>query len=182
MKLPEYFFKSLYLDTNLSLVVPSYFWPNEYLNRFAIKELHQWFSVTFLLMYFLMVLRDYDYSYIGYVGLLTSLGLILLILIGRFLSSLSFKHCYFSDFNLNPFSGPIDQGVQMISVLFREILAADIGVPTNDLMVMILKYVTEQEVRGRVVQGWLRSSEVSLGTRTCSTSQLCHLQNHPVSF
>lgn len=105
-----------------------------------------------------MVLLDYDYSYIGYVGLLTSLGLILLISIGRFLSSMLFKHLYFSDFEAfllvssTPLA-PMIRGVQMISVLFRKILVADISVPTNGLIVMILKYLTEQEVWGSSVPG-----------------------------
>lgn len=188
MKLSEYFLKSLYLDKNLSLV-PPYLWSNEYLNRFAIKELHQWFSVTFLLIYFLMVLLDYDYSYIGYVGLLTSLGLVLLILIGRFLSSLSFNHCCFSDFDPRPFcwshpllwlqwSGVCRWYLYYLGRFWLQTLV----VPTNGLIVMLLRCVTEQEVRGPLFQGWLRGSDVSLGTRTPPTSQLCHSQNHPASF
>lgn len=95
----------------------------------------------------------WDYS-------LTSLGLVLLIATGRFLSPLSFERRYISDFHPRPFllvssppEAPVIRGVQMVSVLFREILAADMSAPANGLTVMIFKCLTEQEVWGLSVPG-----------------------------
>lgn len=88
MKFPE-FEKKLYLDKNLQLPFSTLSLA-KYLNRVAIKELNWQFSVTFLFIYFLVVLLDYDYScYLCYMGLLTFPGLIFLTPLGSFPSSLS---------------------------------------------------------------------------------------------